>query len=178
MRRSPFQCLLLIFLLFIAHALSAQQRTIAPSHEPANLREVTARAATIFVGRVIYIKPMPVAGSGQVGSVQITFQVEQGVRGTRAGEQFSFREWAGLWSELDRYRIGQRMMLFLYTPSTLGLTSPVGGPAGRFPINASGRVPLTPGQRQSIQVSQTAKIGGARVPVRGLVRAIRGMSKE
>jgi len=106
MRRSPFQCLLLIFLLFIAHALSAQQRTIAPSHEPANLREVTARAATIFVGRVIYIKPMPVAGSGQVGSVQITFQVEQGVRGTRAGEQFSFREWAGLWSELDRYRIG------------------------------------------------------------------------
>jgi len=58
-----------MFLLFIAHALSGQQRTIAPSYEPANLREVTARAATIFVGRAISIKPMPVAASGQVGSV-------------------------------------------------------------------------------------------------------------
>jgi len=178
MRRSLFECLLFVFLLFIASALSAQQGAMPVSSVPANLRQVTNHAATIFVGKVISLETLPLASSDQVGCVQITFQVEQGVRGTRAGEQFSFREWAGLWSELDRYRIGQRMMLFLYTPSTLRLTSPVGGPAGRFPIDASGRVPLTPGQRQSIQVSQTAKIGGARVPVRGLVRAIRGMSKE
>jgi len=178
MHRSLFECLLLAFLLFIASALSAQQSAIPVSSVPANMRQVTNHAATIFVGKVMSLEARPLAASDQVGCVQITFQVEQGVRGTRAGEQFSFREWAGLWSELDRYRIGQRMMLFLYTPSTLRLTSPVGGPAGRFPIDASGRVPLTPGQRQSIQVSQTAKIGGARVPVRGLVRAIRGMSKE
>ena len=178
MRRSPFKCLLLVSLLFVAHALSAQQRPIVSRYVPANLREVTARAGTIFVGRVISIKPMPIVSSEQVGSVQITFQVEQGIRGPRTGEQFSFREWAGVWSEVDRYRIGQRMMLFLYTPSTLGLTSPVGGPAGRFPIDASGGVLLTPTQQQSIQVSQTPNISGLRVPVRSLVRAIRGMSKE
>jgi hypothetical protein len=178
MRRSPFKCLLLVSLLFIAHAFSAQQRPIASPYAPANLPEVTARAGIILVGRVISIKPMLAVSSEPVGSVQITFQVEQGIRGCRAGEQFSFREWAGLWSDVDRYRLGQRIMLFLYTPGTLGLTSPVGGPAGRFPIDASGGMLLTPAQQQSIQISQTPNIRGLRVPVGSVVRAIRGMSKE
>jgi hypothetical protein len=104
--------------------------------------------------------------------------VEQGIRGARAGEHFSFREWVGLWSGADRYRVGQRMMLFLYTPSPLGLTSPVGGGAGRLSIDASGGVRLSPTQQQSIQVSQTPDVRGRRVPVRDLVRAIRLMSEE
>lgn len=178
MRRSPFNGLLWVFLLFMVHALSGQQRTIASSSVPANLREVTAHAGTILVGRVVSIKPMPPGSTDQVGCVQITLQVEQGIQGARAGEHFSFREWAGLWSGADRYRLGQRMMLFLYTPSGLGLTSPVGGAAGRLPIDASGRVRLTPAQRQSIPVSPSPNIRGARVPVRGLVRAIRGITEE
>jgi hypothetical protein len=35
-------------------------------------------------------------------------------------------------------------MLFLYPPSKLGLTSPVGGPLGRFKIDPDGRVILGP----------------------------------
>jgi hypothetical protein len=125
--------------------LSGQQRTIASSSVPANLREVTARAATIFVGRVISIKPMPPASSDQVGCVQITLQVEQGIRGARAGEHFSFREWVGLWSEADRYRVDQRIMLFRYTRSTLGLTSPVAGPQHTFQsTRAAGCASLRP----------------------------------
>jgi hypothetical protein len=88
MRRSPLNGLLWVFLLFMVQPLSGQQRTIASSSVPANLCEVTARAATIFVGRVISIKPMPPASSDQVGCVQITLQVEQGIRGARAGEHF------------------------------------------------------------------------------------------
>ena len=178
MRRSPFQGLLWVLLLFLVHAVSAQQRTIASSSVPANLREVTARAGTIFVGRVVSIKPMPSTSSDQAGSMEITFQVEQGIRGAKAGGHFSFREWAGLWSGPERYHTGQRMMLFLYPPSKLGLTSPVGGPAGRFPIDASGRVLLTPAQQQSIPVSQTPNIQVLHVPVRDLVRAIRSIREE
>jgi hypothetical protein len=170
--------LLFAFLLFIAGALCAQQRAIPVSSAPLRLSEVTDRAGTVFVGRVISIEALPLASSDQVGSVQITFQVEQGIRGARAGEHFSFREWVGLWSRADRYRVGQRMMLFLYTPSALGLTSPVGGGAGRLPIDASGRVLLNPTQQQSIQVSQTPHIRSRRVPVRELVRAVRRLSEE
>lgn len=178
MRRSCFQCLLIAFLLLVAHALSAQPHAIAPPSVPANLKEVTDHAATIFVGRVVSIEALPLASSDQVGSVQITFHVEQGIRGARSGEQLSFREWVGLWSRVDRYRVGQRMMLFLYTPSALGLTSPVGGVAGRLSIDASGQVRLSAAQLQSIQVSQTSDIGIRNVPARDLVRAIRRISKE
>jgi len=178
MHRSLFECLLFAFLLFIANALSAQQSAIPVSSVPANLRQVTNHAATIFVGKVISLEARPLASSDQVGCVQITLQVEQGIRGARAGEHFSFREWVGLWSGADRYRAGQRMMLFLYTPSALGLTSPVGGGAGRLSIDASGRVRLSPTQQQSIQVSQTLDVRSRRVPVRDLVRAIRRMSEE
>ena len=178
MRRSFFRCLLFIVLLFIAGGLSAQQGAIVLSSAPFRLREVTKHAGTILVGRVISLEAVPIASPDQVGTVQITFQVEQGIRGVRAGEQFSFREWIGLWSRADRYRVGQRMMLFLYTPSALGLTSSVGGAAGRLPIDESGRVRLNPAQEQSVQVSENLHIGSRRVPVRDLVRAIRRMSEE
>lgn len=178
MRRSLFECLLFAFLLFIASALSAQQGAIPVSSVPANLRQVTDHAGTILVGKVISLETLPLSFSDQIASVQITFQVEQGIRGAKAGEHFSFREWVGLWSGADRYRVGQRMMLFLYTPSALGLTSPVGGGAGRLSIDASGRVRLSPTQQQSIQLSQTPDIRSGRVPVRDLVRAIRRMSEE
>jgi hypothetical protein len=170
-------CLLFILFLFVG-GLSAQQPAILVSSAPLRLRDVTDHAGTIFVGRVISLEAVPLAPSDQVGSMQITFQVEQGIRGARAGEHFSFREWIGLWSRADRYRVGQRMMLFLYTPSGLGLTSPVGGAAGRLSVDASGQVLLSPTQQQLIQISQTPEVRSHRVPLRELVRAIRRMSEE
>ena len=64
------------------------------------------------------------------------------MRGTRAGEILSIREWAGLWNSGDRYRPGERFLLFLYSPSRLGLTSPVGGQSGRFAVDSGGSVIL------------------------------------
>lgn len=172
-------CLLFILFSFVSGELSAQQPAILVSSAPLRLREVTDHAGTIFVGKVISIEALPLASSSDhVGSVQITFQVEQGIRGARAEEQFSFREWGGLWPRADRYRVGQRMMLFLYTPGTLGLTSPVGGAAGRLSVDASGQVLLSATQQQSLQVSQIPEVRSRRVPLRELVRAIRRMSEE
>ena len=48
-----------------------------------------------------------------------------------------------LWSGAQRYRVGERVLLFLYPPSKLGLTSCVGGAVGRFTIDPRGRVLLS-----------------------------------
>ena len=75
-----------------------------------------------------------------VPTVQITFRVEQAMRGTRNGQILTIREWAGLWNSGDRYRLGERLLLFLYSPGKLGLTSPVGGPWGRFAVDSGGNI--------------------------------------
>lgn len=49
-------------------------------------------------------------------------------------------------------------MLFLHAPSKLGLTSPVGGAAGRFAVDQAGRIRLDPVQAQNLK--------GAPVPFR------------
>lgn len=54
------------------------------------------------------------------------------------GQSLNIREWAGLWAKGERYRTGERVLLFLYPPSRLGLTSPVGGDLGRFEIEPDG----------------------------------------
>lgn len=78
--------------------------------------------------------------AGEVETIQIRFQVDRAVQGARAGQPITIREWAGLWAAGERYRVGERVMLFLYPPSKLGLTSPVGGGQGRFAVDDQGRV--------------------------------------
>jgi len=70
----------------------------------------------------------------------VTFQVEQVLRGPRAGQRFSIREWPGLWVSGERYRVGQGMTLFLYPPSRVGFSSPVDGGAGRFKVDRDGQM--------------------------------------
>jgi hypothetical protein len=48
-----------------------------------------------------------------------------------------------LWSAGQRYRVGERVLLFLYPRSKLGLTSCVGGQIGRFAVDSWGRVLLS-----------------------------------
>ena len=75
------------------------------------------------------------------------------------GQQLTIHEWAGLWAVGERfYRVGERLMLFLHAPSKLGLTSPVGGAAGRFSVGQGGRILLDPVQAQNLN--------GAPVPIR------------
>jgi hypothetical protein len=73
-----------------------------------------------------------------VTSVAITFQVEQAIRRTRVGQQLTIHEWAGPWTAGERYRVGERLMLFLHAPSKLGLTSPSAGPQADLPSTRRG----------------------------------------
>jgi hypothetical protein len=134
----------------------------------------------IFAGKVIRVEPVRATSSDEVASVQIAVQVEQGLRGARNGETIAFREWAGLWTAGARYRIGQRLMLFLYAPSTLGLTSPVGGRAGQFAVDRDGRIVLSPEQQQAIRVSlKPVQLDVKRpVPLRDFTRMVRRMRED
>jgi len=178
---SVSRCLLFLCLACFGLTAVAQSRTTVPVRTlPPGLGEVTRRAGLIFAGRVVKIEPVRVADADHVASVRITLQVEQGVRGARAGQTLAFREWAGLWTGEERYRLGQRLMLFLYAPSSLGLTSPVGGAAGKFALDRDGKIVLTEAQLQAIRISPNPlRINiGRRIPLRDFSRAIRRMRGE
>lgn len=95
-------------------------------------------AGVIFSGTVLKIEHLTQAGFP--GTTQITFKVENGIRGARQGQNLTIREWAGLWTSGERYRNSERVLLFLYPQSKLGLTSPVGGAIGRYEVDREGRV--------------------------------------
>jgi hypothetical protein len=98
----------------------------------------------IFAGTVKSVERSAPKGNG-VATVLVNFHVDEGIRGVRTGQTLAIREWAGLWESGERYRQGERVLLFLYPPSKLGLTSPVGGAMGRFRIGPDGRVIFDPG---------------------------------
>ena len=103
-----------------------------------------ARAAgTIFSGTVTSIARRPASRAQAVETIAITFHVENAIRGATPGEDLTISQWIGLWSGGQRYRVGERVLLFLYPPSKLGLTSCVAGAIGRFAIDPWGRVLLS-----------------------------------
>jgi hypothetical protein len=108
-------------------------------------RPLIRSSGYIFAGTVKSVERAAPRRNG-VATVLINFHVDQGIRGVRTGQTLAIREWAGLWESGERYRPGERVLLFLYPPSKLGLTSPVAGPMGRFKIGADGRVIFDPGR--------------------------------
>jgi len=103
-----------------------------------------ARAAgTIFSGTVTAIARHPPTRGQAIETVAITFHIENAIRGATSGQSLTISQWIGLWSAGQRYQVGERVLLFLYPPSKLGLTSCVGGTVGRFAIDPWGRVLLS-----------------------------------
>jgi hypothetical protein len=103
-------------------------------------------AAIVFSGRVTDVSHIvPDSGSAEP-LMQITFVVETGIRGVQNGDQFRLLEWPGRWQAGERYRVGERYLVFLHAPNAAGLTSPVGGNAGRFLMDKNGTVDLTSAQ--------------------------------
>lgn len=114
-----------------------------PIHQPITAQQIINHSALIFSGTVLNIKHQNAGRNTTPGVTQITFRVQDAIRGVRRGELIHVREWAGLWNAGERYRAGETLFMFLYPPSELGLTSPVGGAAGKFDIQ-HGRVLIRP----------------------------------
>jgi hypothetical protein len=139
---------------------------------------VIARAAgTIFSGTVTSIVRRPASRGQAVETVAITFHVENAIRGATPGEDLTISQWIGLWSGGQRYRVGERVLLFLYPPSKMGLTSCVAGAMGRFTIDARGRILLS---AQHLSAFQADPVLGGRSHARfsDLVLAVRQAEEE
>jgi hypothetical protein len=112
-----------------------------PTDVEDELRLMSEQAGIIFAGQVLaihWISPSVVGA----GWVDVEFSVEQAVRGCAGQERYVLREWAGLWAGgVQRYRVGQRLLMLLHAPSASGLSSPVGGQDGAIPIAGMGVAP-------------------------------------
>jgi hypothetical protein len=91
------------------------------------LGNMSSRAAVVFVGQVQRIER-------KEGIVEVTFCVDRTVLG-QVGRTYTVREWTGLWAAGEqRYRVGQRAMVFLHGVNAAGLSSPLDGMHGVVPL--------------------------------------------
>jgi len=134
-------------------------------------------AGLIFSGRVTLIGRAASPSGPDPAATVVTFQVEHAMRGTSPGQNLTIHEWSGLWSSGERYRLGERVLLFLYSPSKLGLTSPVAGATGRFVMDSQGRIVMS-----ALHVATFAAdpiLGGKTlVPYAEFAQAVRRSSRE
>lgn len=107
---------------------------------PGVFEQMVRAAGIIFSGRVTAIGRALSPPEQATASTSVTFHVERALRGTFPGEILTIREWSGLWTGRERYHVGDKVLLFLYPPGKLGLTSPVGGAMGKFSLDAQGRI--------------------------------------
>jgi hypothetical protein len=134
-------------------------------------RRMVHAAGIIFSGTVTNIEQRPTSGS-PLETVAITFHVENAIRGASPGENLTISQWIGLWSSGQRYRVGERVTLFLYPASKLGLTSSVSGPMGRFEMDAAHHVLISEQHRWAFR-DDPVLAGKSRVTVREFALAVR-----
>jgi hypothetical protein len=94
----------------------------------------------IFSGTVLGMEAQPAEKGRSLPLILTKFRVDQAIAGVRTGEVVTVHEWSGAWSMHRAMRSGQRMLIFLYPPSRLGLTSPVDGSAGQVVLDWRGEV--------------------------------------
>ena len=102
-------------------------------------KQIARASGMVFSGTVLGITAAPAGTDRAIPTVEVKFRVDQAIAGVKSGQVLTIREWAGAWSSHRAMRTGQRILLFLYPPSRLGLTSPVGGPMGQVALDSSGK---------------------------------------
>jgi hypothetical protein len=133
----------------------------------------TAHAAT---GRVV---------PGTTPAVELSFRVDHAIAGVERGQVLTIREWAGAWTMQRPMSSGQHILIFLYPPSYLGFTSPVGGALGQVALDTSGQnvservqnAGAPSGTRNDARLSHMP-VAGESVSVVQLERAIRSARSE
>jgi hypothetical protein len=142
-----------------------------------DLPALVRAAGAIFSGTVTAVARHPASNGQTVETVAITFHVENAIRGATPGEDLTISQWIGLWAGGQRYRLGEHVLLFLYPPSKLGLTSCVAGAMGRLPIDAWDRVLLSAQHRAAFRADPV--LGGkSRLRFSDFASAVRRASEE
>jgi hypothetical protein len=105
---------------------------------PVNLAYLSQRADVIVQGQITSVRHAPLPGYPNIPTVEVTLSVERSLRGL-PGKTYTFREVClGLRSAEGKqaYKTGQRLLLFLPSPSQYGLSSPIGLGQGRFQVGS------------------------------------------
>jgi cell division septation protein DedD len=188
---SPFRrvCALVLVLVsawvFLEGLASAQQldqlaaaRILGPEW-----KQLSRAAGMVFAGTVLSTAAPPNTKDQAIPAVEVKFRVDRAIAGARQGEVLTIREWAGAWSRQRELRPGQRVLLFLYPPSRLGLTSPVGGPLGQLALSGKGEIVVPPAHVSVVSPKSALPVPPQPVPATAirlgqLERAIRGARKE
>lgn len=144
---------------------------------PIGFQSLVRAAGIIFSGRVTLIGRATSSSGPSPASTTVTFQVEHALRGATPGQQLTIHQWGGLWTGGKRYYVGEHVLLFLYSPGKLGLTSPVAGTMGRFAMDSQGRIVMS---AQHIATLTADPILGGRnmVPYADFALAVRRSSGE
>ena len=148
-------------------------------------RQISRSAGKVFAGTVLSVE-MQLATKGRpIPSLEVKLRVDHGIAGVQTRQTITLREWAGAASTHRAMRGGQHVLLFLYPPSRLGLTSPVGGALGQIALDASGKnvarpIPIVAGNLHNSRFPGPARaaVSPQIVSVSQLERAIRSARKE
>ncbi len=163
-------------------------------------KQLSRRAGMIFAGTVLAtVTPTVTTGTGATDrlvpgttpAVQLSFRVDKAIAGVEQGQVLTIHEWAGAWSMHRPMTRGQHILIFLYPPSRLGLTIPVGGSLGQVALDLSGnnvskdmqeldaqRPAAAIGFRNASSPRPRATVDNGRVSVVQLERAIRSAREE
>ena len=141
---------------------AAAERVLGPQW-----KQLSRRAGIIFAGTLVSsgaaltTQPGAPSGLGLAGDVlEFRFRVDRPIAGVEPSQLLTIREWTGVLSRQCPMHQGDRILLFLYPPSRLGLTSPVGGLQGQIRLDPSSQHvageqdPLQSGLPSLISVTQ------------------------
>jgi len=157
-------CVLAVAVICLSSLAVAQQSDEATAEHILGPRwkQLSRRAGMIFAGTVLAAAPPASApyrpSPSQTPSIQLSFRVDEPIAGVERGQVLTIHEWAGAWSMHRPMSKGEHILIFLYPPSRLGLTSPVGGSLGQIALDSSA--------------------GGKAISVMQLQRAIRRAREE
>jgi len=174
-------CVIRSFFSFVLLLLPSTVLLAQPAPKSLRLFQLTKKAGYMFSGTVLSVQRVSASKNVAAETVAVTFRVDKGIRGTKTGQTLTIREWAGLWNAGERYRPGEHVFLFLYAPSRLGLTSPVGGDSGRLAIGSGDRVTLPDHMVDEFPIGAKAKRDARQnhtMPLRQFAAAIRRASEE
>jgi hypothetical protein len=152
MRLSRCGLLITLALVLLPNVALGQQsdQVIAERVLGPQWKQLSRRAGMIFAGTVLapasgpvtnrIVKPDRLAletSPGAGPATQLSFYVDEAIAGVKQGQLLTIHEWTGVLSKQRPMRQGEHFLIFLYPPSRLGLTSPVGGSLGQVPLSPS-----------------------------------------
>jgi hypothetical protein len=103
-------------------------------------REISRASGMVFSGTVLSVEPQPTTKGQPLPVILTKLRVDRAIVGVARNQIVTVREWAGAWDTHRAMSAGERVLLFLYPPSRLGLTSPVGGRAGLIALDGRGEI--------------------------------------